>query len=43
MHIHCFGVFGLNDVGNHAKSCGVVDLYGSGRLWMSHLIEEVLH
>ena len=25
-HVHCFGALGLDDVGDHTKSCGVVNI-----------------
>ena len=41
MHVHSFGSFRLDDVGDNAKGCGVVGLYESGWLGMAHFYEEV--
>jgi hypothetical protein len=40
-HVHSFDSFGLDGVGDNAKGCGVVGLYGSGWLGMAHFYEEV--
>ncbi len=42
-HVHCFGATWLDVVGDNTKGCAVISLDGCGRLFVSHLFEEVSH
>ena len=41
MHVHCFGAFLLDSVGDDTQRCCVISLHGRRGLWMSHIFKRV--
>ena len=42
MHVHCFGVFWMDGVGDGTQHCCVISLCGRMGLWMSYFFECVV-
>ena len=41
MHVHCFGAFWMDGVGDDTLHCCVISLHVCRGLWMSHLFGRV--
>ena len=42
-HVHCFGAFWLDGVGDATHHCRVISVHGRRELWMSHLFKRMAY